>query len=65
MLVFGTRISASMVRLNMRVGISLRQALSVFNTDIDELVVASKGQSVFGAADRAWTGMVLFLRVWV
>ena len=43
----------------------LQQAHSTLNTDIDELVVSSNGQSVFKAAEQAWTGMVAFNGVWV
>lgn len=43
----------------------LQQARSVLNTDVDELVVSSNGQSVFKAAEKAWTGMVAFHGVWV
>jgi hypothetical protein len=43
----------------------LQRAKSALNTDIDELVVSSKGRSVFDAAERAWTGMTRFSGLWV
>ena len=43
----------------------LQRARSGLNSDIDELVVSSKGQSVFEAAERSWSGMVRFHGLWV
>ncbi len=43
----------------------LQRAESVLNTDVDELVVSKRGESIFKAAESAWSGMVAFRGVWV
>jgi hypothetical protein len=43
----------------------LQEARSVLNSDIDELVVSSKGSSIFETVERSWSGVVRFHGVWV
>jgi hypothetical protein len=43
----------------------LQRARSALNSDIDELVVSSRGRRLFEAAERSLTGMVAFHGVWV
>jgi hypothetical protein len=43
----------------------LQRARSALNSDVDELIVSSRGQSLFAAAERSLTGMIAFHGVWV
>ena len=43
----------------------LQQARSAMSTDIDELVVAKDGASVFEAAERSRLGIVRYEGYWV
>jgi hypothetical protein len=43
----------------------LRQARSVLNVDIDELVLDDAGTSIFVAAEQARSGMIKFPGVWI
>ena len=43
----------------------LQEARSAMNSDIDELVLAKDGRSVFEAAERSWTGLVRYRGRWI
>jgi hypothetical protein len=43
----------------------LRTARSAMNSDVDELVLANDGRSVFEAAENSWTGLVRYRGRWI
>lgn len=43
----------------------LRHARSAMNSDVDELVLANDGRSVFEAAENSWTGLVRYRGRWI